>query len=165
MNDDNNPVHAFESLKLYRRGSQVSLNKPITLLYALGRLHTAGDTFLAYAQIEDDLQKLLSRYGSIGQPAHPEYAFRRLARDRRPDGGLVWRFEPEDLIAQKEDPSARKLREVGAHGGLALDLIAAFDRKPDLVHTVATAIARDYIPEAIRKPLLDAVGLHLALGD
>jgi predicted restriction endonuclease len=66
---------------IWKRGTQRAPNKPLLLLYALGRLVNAEQRLIPFAEVDVDLRSLLLEFGPERKAYHPEYPFWRLQND------------------------------------------------------------------------------------
>jgi putative restriction endonuclease len=66
-------------IRRFSRNGFVAPNKPVTLLWALGRLEEGKSRLAPFAEAEEELQELLDGYGTPG--TSPVHAFWRLQND------------------------------------------------------------------------------------
>jgi putative restriction endonuclease len=71
----------FNSITAWKRGGERVPHKPLLALYAIGRVLRGEPRMVAYAQVDRDLGKLLTKFGPRRQSYHPEYPFWRPQND------------------------------------------------------------------------------------
>ena len=97
-------------IRQWESGGKRAPHKPLLLLYAFGRLQTAGRNIsLPYVDVEASLQNLLDDFGPP-RKSTPAFPFRRLAND-----GL-WILTTNDGQDVKDEPAP--LRRAKATGQL-----------------------------------------------
>jgi len=70
----------FESLSVWKRGTQRAPHKPLLVLYALAELER-GHRWVSFRDVDRDLTELLDEFGPPRTRHHPEYPFWRLQND------------------------------------------------------------------------------------
>lgn len=83
-------LESFANIRCFEARGERAPNKPLLLLYALGRLQAEGRKRLGYEETHEDLANLLRQFGSPRRRVHPEQPFGRLVAD-----GL-WQLEQAD---------------------------------------------------------------------
>jgi putative restriction endonuclease len=99
---------------------------------------------------------LLRSYGPWGSGAHVSY----------PYGGLIdddlWLLpDRAQLFDAKGNVREKVARERDAPAGFALDVLAAFEREPELIDVVALHLLDRHFAAGLHEEILEAVGLEL----
>src|SRR5687767_10376185 len=74
-------LNRFEKINVWKKGAQRAPHKPLLILYALGRWQR-GLKSVTFAEVEEDLTKLLKRFGRPRKSNHPEQPFWRLQNNK-----------------------------------------------------------------------------------
>lgn len=153
-------LQLFAGIRCFEAKRERAANKPLLLLYALGRLQ-AGELRLPYAQTHEPVAHLLRQFGTPRQRIHPEAPFSRLAAD-----GL-WE------LAHADDPSfwtasgdlkTGPARAAGVTGGFRKPIAEELRRDASLLRQVAHELLDRAFPPSLHAPILEAVGLDLEGG-
>ena len=150
-------VHA---IRVDTRHGRRSPHKPLLLLLSIGR-HSNGYARLAsFSDIEQDLNKLIRRFGLPNSRENAHYPFWHL----RNDG--IWEIDkPEQVrITSAGDAYVSDLREHGTRGGLARGVLSVLERDPSLVWRVVQGLLNDYFPPSLHEDVLMEVGLAGRVG-
>ena len=152
----------LSGLNQWKKGGQRAPNKPLLLLYALGRLYNEGDSRVVFESDEIRLRQLLEDFGPPRPRGHsPEYAFSRMDRDR------IWRIDTPDGSAPALD-SRRALVEANAVGQLPNKDEELLKAHPELFYQTVQRLLRDNWPDSLHSEICERVGLELEsvlLGD
>jgi putative restriction endonuclease len=127
-------------------------------LWTFGRIQQGADQFVAFADVEEPLRRLLAEFGPPRKSQHPEYPFWRLQRDR------LWTVVgAEDARARESntDPPVSELRRVGARGGFTPEVFELLRTTPRLVARAARLLLERHFPPSIHEDVAAAVGLDL----
>jgi putative restriction endonuclease len=82
-------IELFSNLNIWRLGDKRAPNKPLLILFALGKLQSENTKRLSFAKCEDSYRNLLQEFGTTGNVrTGPENAFYRLKKDA---SGSIWR--------------------------------------------------------------------------
>ncbi len=149
----------FAKVRCFEGRGERSPNKPLLLLYALGRLQADGVDRLPYAETHGPLAHLLRQFGSPRQTVHPEQPFGRLAAD-----GL-WQLELADhpsIWTSKGDLKIGLARTIGVKGGFPPAIAHQLRRDPSLLREVAHGILDRAFPPSLHDAITAAAGLDLA---
>lgn len=151
-------IEQFERLNVWSRGDQRAPNKPLLILYALGRWSRGDKSDIPFRDVNRDLTALLKEFGPPRQPYHPEYPFWRMQND----GIWIVRNLIELTSRQSNtDPLKSELLAHNVHAGFSDDVKAALDADPKLVSEIATRLLEQHFPDSLHVDILDAVGLTL----
>lgn len=151
---------SFADIRCFEARGERAPNKPLLLLYALGRLQAEGRERLAYDETHEDLARLLRQFGSPRQRVHPEQPFGRL----RADG--LWELQLADdpaLWTASGDLKVKGAREVGVTGGLPAGMAQRLRKDPALLREVVHQLLDSAFPPSLHPAILDAVGLDLEI--
>lgn len=124
------------TVRQHVRGGVVAPNKPLTMLWALGRVELGEDRLTPFAVAEPELREWLSDYA--GPKTTASYAFWRLQND-----GIWEVVSAGDLPPRSGDkePRITALRE-HASGGFTEDVHARLVANPDLRHEATQLLER-----------------------
>lgn len=149
-------LSAFDRIRIWQRGDQRAVHKPLLVLFALARLSRGEAPMVEFAQIEDALKKLLEEFGPSGCEKSRNYPFWHLKTD-----GL-WQLDgPNEILKRPPGATATltELRRNHIAGGFTAPVRDALAREPALIAEIARRILNDHFPESIRQDVLDAIGL------
>lgn len=145
----------ISGLKQWKEGGRRAPNKPLLLLYALGRLHNDGNSRVVFKSDEDRLKQLLEDFGPPRLHGHsPEYAFSRMDRDR------VWKIDTSDGTAPAPD-NRRALIEADAVGQLPNRDEELLRARPELLYQTVQKLLRGNWPDSLHAEVCERVGLEL----
>jgi putative restriction endonuclease len=148
----------FSKVRCFEARGERAPNKPLLLIYALGRLQADGVDRLSYAETHDPLAHLLRQFGSPRQTVHPEQPFGRLAAD-----GL-WQLELADhpsLWTSKGDLKIGLARTIGIKGGFPPAIAEQLRQDQSLLREVAHAVLDQAFPPSLHNAITATVGLDL----
>ncbi|MDY6826605.1 MAG: hypothetical protein SVV67_05440 [Bacillota bacterium] len=146
----------IEGLRIWQRRDERAPHKPLLILFALGRLVRGDPRLMSYAEVKDDLRKLLVEFGPYRQNYLPAYPFVRLTNDK------IWEITGIKDIDTKRDWSDRELTDTHTMGGFTEEVYNLLQANQDLVREIAENILRANFPDSIHQDILDQVGLELA---
>lgn len=131
-------------------------NKPLTLLWALGRVQRKKPSLVRFVEAEPALQALLNEFGR-GQ-AYAEYAFWWLQSD-----GL-WRVDSDQPLvprASSNAPTRTSLRAHGA-GGFPYSLDALLRKHPALIREAGELLLERHFAESLHPTIAAACGIDIS---
>jgi len=149
---------AFDRIRVWQRGDQRAVHKPLLVLLALARLARGDRPMVEFAELENKLKELLEEFGPSGSEVTRHYPFWHL----RTDG--LWQLTCPDAILSRPPgatPTLTELRREHVAGGFTDAVRSALANEPALIAEIAGRILRDHFPDSIRQDVLDAVGLSL----
>ncbi len=151
-------LKAFDRMRVWQRGDQRAVHKPLLVLLALARLARGEPAMVEFPGIEAKLKGLLEEFGPSGCEVSRHYPFWHLKTD-----GLWQLSAPESILNRPPGatPTLTELRREHVAGGFTDAVRQALAIDPALIAEVATRILRDHFPDSIRQDVLDAVGLTL----
>ncbi len=149
-------LQAFDRMRVWQRGDQRAVHKPLLVLFALAKVDAGDTATVDWNDAEPHLKALLEEFGPDGSGSSRHHPFWHLQTD-----GL-WQLEgPANILARPPSatPTLGELRDNHVHGGFPPVLLAALQREPQLIATIAQRIVDAHFPESIRSDVLAAVGL------
>jgi len=149
---------AFDRIRVWQRGDQRAVHKPLLVLLALARLARGEPPMVEFAALENKLKDLLEEFGPAGCEVTRHYPFWHL----RTDG--LWQLTGPDSMLNRPPgatPTLTELRREHVAGGFTDAVRSALAKEPALIAEIAGRILRDHFPDSIRQDVLDAVGLNL----
>ena len=149
-------ITKFLNVKSWKKGDIRAPHKPLLLLYALAKLSN-GVSRLSYADLEKDLQVLLSDFGPHCNTYQPRYPFWRLQTDQIWSVSLVSKLQPNS----SGDVSRKDLIAAGAIGEFEQSVIKTFQLNPTLISTVIVELLDANFPSTIHEDIVQSLGIHL----
>lgn len=149
-------LQAFDRMRVWQRGDQRAVHKPLLVLLALAKVCSGGTAMMDWNDAEPVLKELLEEFGPDGSGNSRHYPFWHLKTD-----GL-WQLDgPADILSRPPaaTPTLTELRKNHVRGGFPPALVETLQRDPQLVSTIAERIVDAHFPESIRNEVLAAVGL------
>ncbi len=148
----------IRQIVVWKRGTQRAPHKPLLLLYALGRLVTAGQRLIPFAEVAVDLRSLLLEFGPDRKAWHTEYPFWRLQNDG------IWELTNIDQVELRHgqtDGKKSELLKYGVTGGFTVEVFEVLQSHLGLVSELAIEILSQHFPATVFGDILDAVGLEI----
>ncbi|HSR51063.1 MAG TPA: HNH endonuclease, partial [Acidobacteriota bacterium] len=152
----------IDGINVWKRGSVRAPNKPLLLLYALGKIAREETGPIRFEEAAPVLTELLREFGPSRMNHHPEYPFWRLAND-----GL-WLLEAEGPLSMEEtghDPSARELVDKKARGRLPDAVAESLRSDPKLLNEVAERLLDGHFPRSLHEDIASMIGLSLGYSE
>jgi putative restriction endonuclease len=146
----------FDGIRQFARGGRRAPHKPLLLLYALARLKHDRQTEIRFNATETIVNPLLRSYGPWGSGAHVSYPYGRLVND-----GLWHLPARAQLLDAKGNVREGIARERDAPAGFTADVLATFEREPELIDVVALHLLERHFAPGLQEEILEAVGLEL----
>lgn len=149
-------LKAFDCIRVFQRGGQRAVHKPLLVLIALAKVGVGGTAMMDWNDIEPKLKELLDEFGPDGSARTRNHPFWRLKND-----GL-WQLDgPADILSRplSATPTPNELGTHHVRGGFPPALLEVLQRDPQLVSAIAQRIVGAHFPESIRNDVLAAVGL------
>lgn len=145
----------LSSISPWERAGNRAPNKPLTLLWALGRVQRKEPSLVRFADAEPPLQALLHEFGR-GQ-AYAEYAFWWLQSD-----GL-WRVESDQPLASRAGSNAPTRTSLRAHGagGFPHDVDALLRKQPALIREAGELLLDGHFARSLHPAIASACGIDL----
>jgi hypothetical protein len=153
-------IRLFSDVRSWQNGKKKALNKPLLVLFALGKLKSQGIRRLSFADCEGEYGELLRQYGNTGnQTPSPSHAFYRLKNDKN---GAIWSIsDPNKVLKENSSGDVRvsDLRDVSVELGFPSEVIETFNRNPELVCELAESILSAHFSPSDHLEILISVGL------
>lgn len=149
-------IQAFDRMRVWQRGDQRAVHKPLLVLYALSKIGIGGADMIDWNEVEPHLKELLEEFGPDSAAGSRHYPFWHLKTD-----GL-WQLDgPASILSRPAGatPTLTELRDHHVKGGFPSALREALQADPQLVSVIANRIVDAHFPESIRADVLAAVGL------
>lgn len=149
-------LQAFDRMRVWQRGDQRAVHKPLLVLYALAKVGAGDTASMDWNDAEPHLKALLEEFGPDGSGRSRHNPFWHLQTD-----GL-WQLQgPASILGRPPSatPTLGELRDNHVRGGFPPALQEFLQRDPQLVATIARRIVDAHFPESIRADVLAAVGL------
>jgi putative restriction endonuclease len=149
----------FAGMKIFQRGEQRAIHKPLLVLFALGRMAKGEDRLMDFAAIDRDFKGLLQEFGPSSAPSTRHYPFWHLATDA---GGSLWELVgPEHLLGRPRGvtPNVSELRSNHVQGGFTSQVYQTLKSDAVLRQDLARLILQTHFPESLHHDILSATGL------
>ncbi|NJD26384.1 MAG: HNH endonuclease [Betaproteobacteria bacterium] len=148
-------LRAFEEIRVWQRGDQRAVHKPLLILYALGRLLNNKAPMVNWNEADPRLKELLEEFGPAGSSASRHNPFWHLQTDQ------LWRLDgPAEILTRPPGatPTLTELRQGNVSGGFPETLRYTLIRDPRLIGAIARQIVDSHFPDTIRSDVLAATG-------
>lgn len=152
-------LKAFERIRVFQRGEQRAVHKPLLILLALARIAQDAPRMVAFEDIDAQFKTLLSEFGPSSAAGSRHYPFWHLATDS------VWQLTgPPEFLNRPPaaTPNLGELRKLHIAGGFAADTDAALRRDPALRAQLAHQLLDAHFPDTLHGDILQAIGLDLS---
>ena len=147
---------AFANLNIWKAGEKRAPNKPLLVLWAIGRCLGGMDRWTSYKVVDTELRILLRRFGPPRKIVHTEFPFWRLQHDD------VWEVREASHISIGPGGDARigSLIEENAHGGFPKEIYDDLMDDEQLAVGIAYDLVDAHFPSTLHADILKAVGIH-----
>lgn len=152
-------LNAFDRIRVFQRGEQRAVHKPLLILLALARIARGAPRLTPFGELDQPLKALLSEFGPSSAAGSRHYPFWHLATDG------VWQLQgPADFLNRPAGatPNLGELRKLHIAGGFAPDVDAALRRDPALRAQLAHQLLDAHFPDTLHNDILQALGLDLS---
>jgi putative restriction endonuclease len=152
-------LKSFERIRVFQRGEQRAVHKPLLILLALARTAHDAPRMVGFDEIDAPLKTLLSEFGPSSAASSRHYPFWHLATDG------VWQLQgPADFLQRPPaaTPNLGDLRRLHIAGGFAPEVDAALRRDPALRAQLAHQLLDAHFPDTLHGDILSALGLDLS---
>jgi putative restriction endonuclease len=146
----------ISNIRTWQRGDIRAPHKPLLLLYTLGRLSRGEPRLVSYAEVKEDLRKLLIEFGPYRKVHYPSYPFVKLCND-----GDFWQLEGNQVLNTTKDWSDRELTDNHTFGGFTEEVYTVLKNDRKLLHELARLILDQYFDDTLQQDILAQVGLDL----
>ena len=146
----------FSGLQIWEKKGQSAPNKPLLVLWAIGRCLRGEDRMASYGEAERALTTLLSRFAPPRKRVRPDYPFWHLRKDD------VWKVLSNGPITEDSGGHAHvsSLRREDAHGGFPPDVFTALQADETLAVEIANSLVDAHFLSSLRDAVLQAVGIE-----
>ena len=154
-NPNGDLLNRVQTIRVASRHGRRSPHKPLLLLLSIGR-HLNGHQRLAtFGDVEEDLNRLIRRFGLPDSRENAHYPFWHLRNDR------LWEIDRPERVRMTTagDAYISDLREHDIRGGLAQDFLNVLDTNGDFTWRVVQSLLNDYFPPTLHEDVLRDVGL------
>jgi putative restriction endonuclease len=128
----------------------------LLLLYALARLKQNNAGEIRFNAAEANVRPLLQSYGPWHSGAHVSYPYGRLVNDK-----LWWLEDRDELVDASGNVRAPLARQRDARAGFTPEVLAAFQRYPELIDVVALRLLDRHFAPSLHEEILESIGLEL----
>jgi putative restriction endonuclease len=152
-------LDAFDRIRVWQKGGQRAVHKPLLVLLALGRLWRGEQPKAEFSAIEESLRNLLNQFGPSSAAASRHYPFWHL----RTDG--LWILQGPKAILDRPPsatPTLAELREEHVTGSFAPAILEVLERERSLIPRIARRIVEAHFPDSLQQDVLNAVGIDAA---
>ena len=153
-------LYKVQTIQTSLRHGRRAPHKPLLLLLSIGRHMNGHDRLTKFGEIEEDLNRLIRRFGLPDSRGNAYIPFWRLRKD-----GL-WEIDRPKLVSETAVGDARisDLRDHDIRGGLVQDFLSVLDTNPDFAWSVVQILLNAYFPPSLHDDVLRDVGLVGKLG-
>lgn len=148
------------NLRVYKRGSERAVHKPLLVLLLIARAARGQTNDLRFAEIDEALARLLRDFGPPRKTVHPEFPFWHLQSDN------VWMVREAATLPLKKggaSPTKRTLKDHDASGQVPDELWEVLCQDAPLRAELAHGLLDSFWPDSLHAELLRSVGLDLDL--
>ena len=144
-----------QTMRVGSRHGRRSPHKPLLLLHSIGRHFNGDERLSTFADLEDDINRLIRQYGLPDSRENAYHPFWHLRNDR------LWEIDRPQLVRTTAAGHAyiTDLRAHAIRGGLVPDFLDALDSNPNFVWQVVLGLLNDFVPPSLHDDLLRDVGL------
>lgn len=143
------------AMKTAKYGDDITLNKPLLVLYALSQYKKGHGCLFDYAsEVKPNLRELLKRYGPERNAYATDMPFWRL----RHDG--FWQLKNTELCSSQgtREPKKSELKAFQVAGGFDDASFAFLRQHSSFIDTLAFDVARAFIPAQHQQALMKELG-------
>lgn len=153
MHDD--LLKRVQAIRVNSRHGRRSPHKPLLMLLSIGRYLNGHQRLAAFNDIEDNLNRLIRRFGLPDSRENAHYPFWHLRND-----GL-WEIDRPELVRMTTvgDAYVSDLREHNIRGGLVQSFLDVLQTSPSFAWLVVQSLLDDYFPPSLQEDVLGEVGL------
>lgn len=148
-------LKTVRSIRVDTRHGRRSPHKPLLLLMAIGRRANGQERLARFDDLEQDLNRLIRRFGLPDSRENAYHPFWHLRND-----GL-WDIDRPELVRATTAGHAyiSDLRRHSIRGGLPQNVMLALEEDPELAWRVVQSLLSDFFPATLHDELLMEVGL------
>ena len=147
----------FQNMNVRKIEGQYSPHKPLLVLYAIGKLRRGEERLIPYSQVDEDLGKLLQKFGSEEMKDRTNYPFWRLRNDS------LWEVTDEDQLLPLQNSSKDVDRNIlldhNPSGGFHERIAEQFQNDDTLSSEIIDYVLDKYFDSVYHSAILQAVGI------
>ena len=157
-NDADDVRRLFKKLKVWKRRGRRAPHKPLLALWAIGRCKKGLPRLTPFRKVDDDVSKLIRKFGPRRAQIRVAYPFWRLRNDR------VWEISGGANVRETQagDPYLRDLANSNVLGGFTEAIYNALHDDTFLAEEIAHFLVRAHFPSTPQEHLLEATGMRPA---
>jgi len=155
MNEAKHLSQKISEMKTAKYGEDITLNKPLLVLYALSEYKKGHKRMFDYGtEVKPNLKKLLKTYGPKRRGYATDMPFWRLRHDE------FWVLENVENCSSNgiREPSEIELISNNVAGGFNQSSFSLLEMNPHIIDELANEIIVKYIPQEYKKKLLIELG-------
>jgi putative restriction endonuclease len=152
---------ALSKLNTWKHGDQRAVHKPLLTLMLIARAAADDNRYVRFADIMEELTRLLQEFGPHRTSYHPEFPFWHLQTDG------FWVVETKLGLSPKQrglSPSKRTLLQHDVVGAVPPDLWEALRNSPALRNELAQQLLDAFWPSTLHDAIKQAIGLPYETG-
>ena len=155
MDRENELLKKLDNLRVSAPQGRRSPHKPLLLLMSIGRYINGHTRLATLEQIEEDLNRLLRRYGLPNSRENAHYPFWHL------QGDGLWQVDRPELVTltSSGQPHVADLRTHEVQAGFSEDFFQAMETGPEFAWWTIHALLTKYFPPSLHDDILRDVGL------
>ena len=148
----------FQRFKIWTNGSYRAVNKPLLILWAIGRCIQGQERMTEYKLVDEQLTHLLRAFGPPRRSVNTHHPFWRL----RNDG--IWEIDRPELVTETLAGDAHKSSLFGHNirGGLLEKDYDLFTRQNHLAITVSMSILDTHFPPTLHDDILNTMEIPVS---
>lgn len=161
----NELLQEFARIRIFQRGEQRAVHKPLLVLFALGRLVKGEGRLMDFAAIEEDFMILLQEFGPSSAVSSRHYPFWHLGTDAN---GALWELKgPRSILDRPAGatPNLSELRAAHVHAGFSEPVYELLSSDEATRSKLARLILEAHFPASLHRDILGSVGLDLDPAD
>lgn len=154
MDQESNDLwNRFQRFKIWTSGSYRAVNKPLLILWAIGRCLQGQERMAEYKLVDEQLAHLLRTFGPYRKSVNTHHPFWRLRNDR------IWEIDRPELVTETlaGDAHVSSLLANKIRGGLLKHDYDLFTQNPDLATWVSMSILDIHFPPTQHDDILQSV--------
>ncbi len=154
--DANSVLRQFERLKVWKRGGERAPNKPLLVLWSIGRCMSDQSRLAPFNLIDHEVGELLREFGPPRTHVHTEAPFWRLQSDG------VWEVTGKNNVrcTRSGDPYKRDLFRSDVRGGFPEFIYHTLRHDISLCEQIAQTLVHAHFPLTRSEDVLEAVGIR-----
>ena len=153
--DADSLLSRFRKLNVWSAHGKRAPNKPLLVLWAIGRCIRGEPRMTSYREVDEHLDKLLREFGPYRKVVHTDFPFWRL----RGDG--VWTLEGAEQVRVTTSGDAYRsdLLDHDVRGGFPEEIHDTLAGSPVFADQIACSLLAAHFPSTCHDDILRAVGI------